>query len=50
MNKYNEQGQKHGPWEKYWNNGELMYKKNYLNGKLHGPWEKYYRNGELDEI
>ena len=23
MNKRNEQGQKHGPWEEYWSNGEL---------------------------
>ena len=47
MNKRNEQGERHGPWEAYYSNGNLGYKGNYINNKLHGPWEKYYRNGEL---
>ena len=50
MNKYNEQGQKHGPYEWYYENGKLGSKANYLNGKRHGPWEEYYENGKLDEI
>ena len=47
MNKYNDQGQPHGPWEWYHRNGELEAKGNYLNYKKHGPWETYYRNGNL---
>ena len=50
MNKHNEQGQKHGPWERYYSNGPLRSKGNYLNGKAHGPWEWYYPKGNLSEI
>ena len=52
MNKFNEQGQKHGPWEEewYWFNGKLKYKGNYLNGQKHGLWEEYWSNGGLEEI
>jgi antitoxin component YwqK of YwqJK toxin-antitoxin module len=47
MNKLNEQGQKHGPWERYYANGKLRFKKNYLNGQAHGLWEEYNTNGNL---
>ena len=50
MNEYNEQGQPHGPWEKYWSDGNLRYKGNYVNGEQHGPWEEYYTNGNLTAI
>ena len=33
-NGYNEQGQKHGYWEFYHENGQLWYKGDYLNGEL----------------
>jgi antitoxin component YwqK of YwqJK toxin-antitoxin module len=29
----NSQGQKHGYWEEYFNNGQLRYKGNFINGK-----------------
>jgi antitoxin component YwqK of YwqJK toxin-antitoxin module len=47
MNKYNEQGERHGPWERYWYNGKLWYKGNYVNGEKRGPWEWYDENGKL---
>ena len=47
MNAYNENGEKHGPWEVYYPNGNLMYKVNYLNGKPHGLSEHYGYNGKL---
>ena len=49
MNKLNEQGQKHGPWEWYCHhqNGNLSFKGNFINGKAHGPWEEYLSNGKL---
>jgi antitoxin component YwqK of YwqJK toxin-antitoxin module len=52
MNKRNEQGQAHGPWEWYYHhlNGNLSYKANYLNGEPHGSWEWYYPNGKLAAI
>ena len=48
MNTYNDKGEKHGPWEKYHDNGNLWYKKNYINGKKHGPCEVYHSNGKVD--
>ena len=51
MNKRNEQGQRHGPWETYYLNGNLRYKGNFINGKRHGLCENYgWSNGELEEI
>jgi antitoxin component YwqK of YwqJK toxin-antitoxin module len=52
MNEYNEQGERHGLWKKYWredywSDGNLKEKGNYLNGQKHGPWERYYSNGPL---
>ena len=50
MNKFNEQGQRHGPWVWYWSDGPLKYKGNYVNDKKHGPWESYWDNGKLAAI
>ena len=50
MNKYNEQGEPHGPWEMYHANGKLWSKGNYINNKKHGPWEWYWDNDKLHEI
>ena len=50
MNKHNEQGQPHGPWEEYYRNGNLNCKGNYLNGEPHGIFEWYWFNGLLDVI
>jgi antitoxin component YwqK of YwqJK toxin-antitoxin module len=47
MNEYNEQGQQHGPWEKYYRNGKLWYKGSFINGQRHGLWEDYYPNDNL---
>ena len=46
MNKYNADGQRHGPWESYWK-GQLHSKGSYVNGKQHGTWETYHDNGQL---
>ena len=45
MNEYNDKGERHGPWEVYHDNGNLWYKKNYVNGKEHGLCELYHSNG-----
>jgi antitoxin component YwqK of YwqJK toxin-antitoxin module len=47
INLFNENGERHGYWEEYYDNGKLAYKGNYVNGKRHGYWESYYSNGEL---
>jgi antitoxin component YwqK of YwqJK toxin-antitoxin module len=44
----NEQGESHGYWEWYYfDNGQLCYKGNFVNGKRHSYWEVYYDNGQL---
>ena len=48
MNGYNDKGERHGPWEEYYSNGKLYWRKNYVNGKLHGLYECYWFNGNLD--
>jgi antitoxin component YwqK of YwqJK toxin-antitoxin module len=45
---YNDKGERHGYWEKYYLNGNLWYKGNYVNGNRHGYWEWYHDNGQLD--
>jgi len=39
---YNDKGEKHGYWEKYHSNGDLMYKCFYVNGRLNGYDEDYF--------
>jgi hypothetical protein len=34
--------------ESYYNNGQLSYKANFVNGEKHGYWEDYYTNGQLN--
>ena len=48
MSAYNDNGEKHGPWEIYHDNGNPWYKVNYIRGNEHGPWEIYHSNGELN--
>jgi antitoxin component YwqK of YwqJK toxin-antitoxin module len=43
----NAQGQQHGIWEIYYDNGKLLYKGTYINGLRHGLWIWYYTNGKL---
>jgi len=40
-------GTKEGYWRKYYDNGQLRSKGNFLKGTEDGPWEGYHRNGEL---
>jgi antitoxin component YwqK of YwqJK toxin-antitoxin module len=48
INLYNEKGKRHGYWEIYYENDQLMSKGNYVNDKEHGYWEWYHDNGQLD--
>ena len=48
INQYDEEGERHGYWEGYRTNGNLMYKGNYDNGNIIGYWEWYDKNGELE--
>ena len=47
INLYNKQGQRHGYWEFYYENGRLMWKGNLVNGEREGYWEEYYSHGQL---
>ena len=40
-------GNKEGPWEFYYENGQVEEKGDYKNGKREGPWVYYYSNGQL---
>ncbi len=44
---YNAEGQAHGLWELYYDNGNLSYKGTYINGLRHGYWERYWPNGKF---
>ena len=43
----NKKGQPHGFWEKYYDNGQLFSKGNFVNGKADGYWETYFYTGKL---
>ena len=43
---YNNNGQRHGPYEEWHGNGQQWEKRNYVNDKLNGPYEKWYENGQ----
>ncbi len=47
MNKRNKQGQREGCWEDFYDNGQLIYKGNFINGKKEGYWEHYLPSGEV---
>lgn len=47
MNEYNENGQSHGYWERYRNDGSISIKGNYVNGNMHGYWESYWSDGTI---
>ena len=40
-------GNKEGPWEFYYKNGQVEEKGDYKNGKREGPWVYYLDNGQL---
>ena len=42
-------GEKHGPYEVYYKNGQLEVKTTLKDGKEHGPYEVYHKNGQLKQ-
>jgi antitoxin component YwqK of YwqJK toxin-antitoxin module len=50
MNKYNEQGERHGPWETYFSKDSLQLRIVYENGKQNGLFEQYFDNGQIQHI
>jgi antitoxin component YwqK of YwqJK toxin-antitoxin module len=44
---FDAEGNKHGLYEKYWDNGHLRYRGEYIHGIMHGPWIGYHSNGNL---
>ena len=40
--------EREGPFEQYYESGQLMARGNYLNGMLHGSFEQYYESGQLE--
>ncbi len=47
---YNKQGQRHGHWETYYDNGQLKFIGDYDNGKEIGIHKNFYENGVIDDI
>ncbi len=45
LNQINENDQRTGPWEIYYDSGELKESGNYVDGQRHGLWESRYKNG-----
>ena len=43
---YNKEGLAHGLWVKYYTNGNLWYRENWVNGVHDGPFESYTMNGD----
>lgn len=43
----NEQGNPHGCWESYWQNGQLRWLRNFINGQQFGLYEWYDSDGIL---
>jgi len=41
-------GVRNGPYETYYQNGQIEVQTNYLNGELHGLYEKYFSNGQIE--
>ncbi len=47
MNQYNEKGERHGLWIKYYYDNKLCYISNYINGEPIGYWDFYNSNNDL---
>ena len=47
IKQFNKKWQAHGYWERYYSDGTLWYKGNYIDGKPDGCWEEYWSNGIL---
>lgn len=43
----NGDGQRDGYWETYFDNGNIFYKGNYINGLATGYWETYNEDGSI---
>ncbi|MBU1213498.1 MAG: hypothetical protein KJ587_19860 [Alphaproteobacteria bacterium] len=43
---YNDNGQRHGPYEAWYEDGQQWEKSNYNNGQRHGPYEAWHKNGQ----
>jgi len=43
------EGPPDGPYESYYENGQLWEKGTHKDGKRDGPWEEYWEDGELTE-
>lgn len=50
LNEKDNQGRKHGTWEKKYPNGNIMYEGEFEHGKPVGEFKRYHRNGELQAI
>lgn len=46
IEQYNENGQRHGYWEMYFNNGRPYYKGFYHNDEPVGYWEFYQKHND----
>jgi antitoxin component YwqK of YwqJK toxin-antitoxin module len=44
---HNHKGQPHGYWEKFYSNGNVWFKRNFINGKNFGLYEIYNNKGIL---
>ena len=47
VGEFDNNNQRTGYWEEYWDNGNLRYNGNYINGLKDGYWEDYWVNGNL---
>ncbi|SVC96321.1 uncharacterized protein METZ01_LOCUS349175 [marine metagenome] len=41
--------ERHGPFEMYHQNGQIINKSTFKDGEFDGPYESYYNNGQLQE-
>jgi antitoxin component YwqK of YwqJK toxin-antitoxin module len=48
VGEFDDNNQKMGYWEVYWDNDNLRSKGNYVKGKEEGYWEFYYSNGNFE--
>jgi hypothetical protein len=46
---FNDKGQPHGPYRKWYPNGQLFEESTYKNGKEHGSIRLWHHNGQLAE-
>lgn len=50
MNMTDDQGRKHGKWEKRYDNGELQYRGEFNHGEPIGTFERFYDDGSLQAV